>query len=108
MSRQRAECAGLEARADRWKEAMLAGEFETAWQETDRIEQPRREQERRGEFIWQPNFLLWNGKAFQGRQVLVRCNHGLGDTLQFARFLPRVRALAKSVTVMAQPPLVDC
>ena len=35
---------------------------------------------------------VWDGRAFDGRHVLVRCYHGLGDTLQFARFLPAARA----------------
>jgi hypothetical protein len=38
--------------------------------------------------------------------VLVRCYHGLGDTLQFARYLPCLRELARSVTVWAQPALL--
>lgn len=62
-----------------WCEAMLAGDFERAWRETDRLELPRRERERRGEFAWQPHHLLWNGAPFSGRDVLVRCDHGLTD-----------------------------
>jgi hypothetical protein len=38
--------------------------------------------------------------------VLVRCNHGLGDTLQFIRYLPQVRAVAEHVTVLVQPHLL--
>jgi hypothetical protein len=85
---------------------MLAGDFESAWRETDQVELLRREQERGGALVWQPHHLLWNGEPFAGRDVLVRCNHGLGDTLQFARFLPLLTSSAKSVTVMAQPSLV--
>src|SRR4051794_26193087 len=90
-----------------WMHAMRRGDFAAAWRETDRVELVRRAQERAGSFVWQPHHLMWNGEPFDGRRVLVRCNHGLGDTLQFARFLPRVRALARELTVLAQPALVE-
>ncbi len=44
---------------------------------------------------------LWDGSAVDDRDVLVRCYHGLGDTLQFARFLPVLAQRARSVTVEA-------
>lgn len=44
---------------------------------------------------------VWDGRGFDGRDVLVRCYHGLGDTLQFARFLPVLAARARSVTIEA-------
>ena len=49
---------------------------------------------------------VWDGRDFTGRDVLVRCYHGLGDTLQFCRFLPLLRARAASVTVEIQAPLL--
>lgn len=85
---------------------MHRGDFIEAWRQTDRIELPRRECERKGEFAWQSHHLLWNGAPFEGRRVLIRCNHGLGDTLQFVRFIPVISRAAERVTLMAQPPLV--
>jgi hypothetical protein len=38
--------------------------------------------------------------------VLVRCYHGLGDTLQFARFLPQVAEMCRDLMVWVQPPLL--
>ena len=49
---------------------------------------------------------VWDGRPFQGRHVLVRCYHGLGDTLQYARYLPVLAAYAASLTVELQPALV--
>ena len=49
---------------------------------------------------------VWDGRPVAGRHVLVRCYHGLGDTLQFARFLPALAAQAASVVVECQPGLV--
>ena len=49
---------------------------------------------------------VWDGRALDGRDVLVRCYHGLGDTLQFARYLPALAARARRVTLELQPSLV--
>ena len=49
---------------------------------------------------------VWDGTAPKGREVLVRCYHGLGDTLQFVRFLPALRRNAARVTLEAQPELL--
>jgi hypothetical protein len=49
---------------------------------------------------------VWDGRTVFGRHVLVRCYHGLGDTIQFARFLPPLRERAASVTVECQPELM--
>jgi len=38
--------------------------------------------------------------------VLVRCYHGLGDTIQFARYLPALGRRASSLTVEVQPQLL--
>ena len=49
---------------------------------------------------------VWDGTPPDGQDVLVRCYHGLGDTLQFARFLPALAARARSVTLECQPELL--
>ncbi|MBV9322821.1 MAG: hypothetical protein JO352_03415 [Chloroflexi bacterium] len=81
---------------------MREGDFERAWRVADdQIARrppgatcwhlPRHEQ-------W-----IWNGAPLDDARVLVRCYHGLGDTLQFARFLPELRARASQTTVWVQP-----
>ncbi|HYW06437.1 MAG TPA: glycosyltransferase family 9 protein, partial [Longimicrobium sp.] len=47
---------------------------------------------------------VWNGDPVDGKRVLVRCYHGLGDTIQFIRFAPLLRAA--EVVVWAQPALI--
>ncbi len=49
---------------------------------------------------------IWRGEELRGKSVLVRCYHGLGDTIQFIRFMPALRAIAREVTVWCQPPLL--
>ncbi len=39
----------------------------------------------------------WNGTAFPKQRLLVYSEQGFGDTLQFARFLPQVKALGGTV-----------
>lgn len=48
----------------------------------------------------------WNGDdTLAGRSLLVVAEQGLGDTVQFLRYIPLVRALAREVVVEVQPPL---
>jgi hypothetical protein len=49
---------------------------------------------------------VWDGSPIAGRDVLVRCYHGLGDTIQFARYLAPLRAVAAGVTLEVQPELL--
>lgn len=90
---------------DAWTAAMARGDLQAAWMISDAVlaarsgpaDDPRLPYHLR----W-----VWDGRPFDGRHVLVRCYHGLGDTLQFIRFLPLLRARAASVTLEAQPELV--
>jgi len=49
---------------------------------------------------------VWSGGPLAGRRVLVRCYHGLGDAIQFIRFVPRIALAAHSVIVEAPPELM--
>jgi hypothetical protein len=88
-----------------WTEAMRREDYPRAWalsaQDLARRDPATRDDPR----LPYHRRWVWDGRAFDGRDVLVRCYHGLGDTIQFARFLPALAARAKSVTVEAQPSL---
>lgn len=88
-----------------WFAAMRRGDWEAAWRATDRIELPRRAGQQRPGFRRRPEHLRWDGTPVAGRTVLVRCEHGLGDTLQFMRFVPCLQA--RHVHFMVQPQLLD-
>jgi tetratricopeptide (TPR) repeat protein len=49
---------------------------------------------------------LWDGEDLAGKAILVHCEQGYGDALQFVRFAPRLARTAARVTVLAEPPLV--
>jgi hypothetical protein len=89
-----------EAAGERWMGHMLLGDFESAWRETDNIEHgPASGKGGRG--------LLWNGSDFGDKRVLVECRHGLGDTLQFARYGPLLKRVCRSAVLRCQPNLVS-
>lgn len=88
-----------------WFAAMRRGDWEAAWRATDRLELPRRARQRGPGFERRAEHLRWDGTPAAGRSVIVRCEHGLGDTLQFMRFLPLLRA--GTLHFLVQPPLVE-
>jgi hypothetical protein len=90
--------------ADRWTEAMLDGDFEHAWKICDRVVR-RRGGQSCADLPYHLRW-VWDGAPLAGREVLVRCYHGLGDTLQFVRFVPRLAGIARRVEVEVQPALL--
>jgi hypothetical protein len=96
----------LDARDARdWLVRARRGDLAGAWAMSDRIRGrsgPSQEQRT-------PRHLqrVWDGTPFEGRHVLVRCYHGLGDTLQFIRYIPLVAARAREVSVWVQPTLAE-
>lgn len=90
-----------------WLAAMRRGDWEEAWRQTDLIELPRRWAQAHQAFVRGPQHLKWDGTAFAGRRVLIRCEHGLGDTLQFIRFVPAIARIAREVHLLVQPQLLS-
>ena len=88
----------------RWFREIRGGGWAAAWRASDAIlrahagvpcwHRPRHEQ-------W-----VWDGTPLRGKRVLVRCYHGLGDTIQFIRYLPLVKQIAAETIVWAQPALI--
>ncbi|MCE7032275.1 hypothetical protein LY625_06520 [Lysobacter sp. GX 14042] len=83
---------------------MRRGEWEQAWQVGDaglpaRAARPCHHLPRHLQYVW-------TGAPLEGRRVLVRCYHGLGDTLQFIRYVPLLAQRAAEVAVWAQPGLL--
>jgi Flp pilus assembly protein TadD len=50
---------------------------------------------------------LWQGEPFPGKTLLVHAEQGLGDSLQFCRYLPLLAPLGGRVVLECPPPLVE-
>jgi tetratricopeptide (TPR) repeat protein len=48
----------------------------------------------------------WQGEALQGKRLLVHAEQGFGDTLQFARLLPLLKARGATLLLEAQRELI--
>ncbi|WP_157218423.1 glycosyltransferase family 9 protein [Flavisphingomonas formosensis] len=88
-----------------WQDAMRAGHYETAWTVAANILQQRDPASRDDPSLPFHQRWVWDGSPPDGRQVLVRCYHGLGDTIQFARYLPVLARRAGRVSFEVQPRL---
>lgn len=85
-----------EIAARQWMACMLRGDFRSAWRTSDFI---------RLRGLPDPH-RFWDGKPLDGRRVMLRCLHGLGDAVHFLRYARKLSALAKSLTVEVAPPMV--
>lgn len=100
----RAMALGVDALAiggERWKAHTLLGDFDSAWAVSDAVlarTAPDGFNPTDRPFHQRP---VWNGRPFDGEAVLVRCYHGLGDILQFSRYLPLVARRASRLWVQA-------
>src|SRR5918993_1013046 len=89
---------------DPWTACMRRGEFEAAWKIADESQRCRA-----GKPCWHlPRHLqyIWDGSSLRDKIVLVRCYHGLGDTIQFIRFMPQLRKISRKVIVWADAKLI--
>ena len=85
------ECA-----AGRWQCWMLLGQFQQAWQESQRIADSRQADRDQ----------LWSGESWRDRRLMLRCLHGLGDTIQFIRYVQLLREQCQWLAVQTHPELV--
>jgi hypothetical protein len=88
-----------------WMSHMLRGDFESAWGLADADRERRRRAGISGADWPRHMRPVWDGTDLTGARVLVRSYHGLGDTIQFARYLPLLAERAAWVCVEAQPEL---
>jgi len=95
-SAQRLGYDATECAAARWECWMQLGHFEQAWQESDFITSTGAEDSNR----------FWDGRSWDGQRVMLRCLHGLGDTIQFIRYAPLLKKTCRSLTVQTHPQLL--
>jgi hypothetical protein len=88
-----------------WMQNMRSGQFEQAWKFSEQVLLSGANRN----YKHLPRHLqsIWDGTPLEAKRVLVRCYHGLGDTIQFIRYAPLLKGVAQEVIVWAQTPLIE-
>lgn len=89
----------------RWNEAVCrlqSGDFAAGWP----MYEWRWRYGARATGDMQPARPRWTGEDITGKRILLRCEQGLGDTIQFCRYAPLVAARGARVMLEAQPSLL--
>lgn len=48
---------------------------------------------------------MWEGDRLEGRTILIHCEQGFGDSVQFVRYLPLVKGMGGRIVLLCPPPL---
>ena len=80
---------------------LLLGRFETGWKHYEARLRTGQPQFPNRKFV-QP---VWRGEELGGRTIFVHAEQGVGDTIQFVRYLPRVADRGGRVILECQPAL---
>lgn len=91
--------------SDSWIRFMRQCNFEAAWEFSDKVIKSGINRD----YINTPRHYqcIWDGTPLNGKRVLVRCYHGLGDTIMFIRYIALLKKIASEVIVWAQPELLE-
>ena len=88
-----------EARKRRGALHLLRGDFEAGWTDYDHAVNAARAREAAVDGT--PATPWWEGQGLQGKSILVSEPNGLGDLIQYWRFIPVLQAMGASVGVRA-------
>jgi tetratricopeptide (TPR) repeat protein len=90
-----------DARFNRSLAYLMGGDFDRGWPEyesrwlCEKFPSPLR-------YTQRP---LWRGQPLDGKRILIHAEQGLGDTLQFVRYIPMVAQRGGQVILQVQTPL---
>lgn len=87
-----------------WMDLMRRGAYEEAWKFSDEV--LKSGINRDYHHIPRHYQCIWDGTPLEGKKVLVRCYHGLGDTIQYIRYIPLLKSVTSEVLVWAHPKLL--
>lgn len=83
---------------------LLSGKLQEGWKE---YEWRFMRDEWRSVHTYHYNSPRWDGSSFQGKTLFVHAEQGLGDTLQFIRYLPMVKNLGGKVVLETVKPMLN-
>jgi tetratricopeptide (TPR) repeat protein len=97
-----ADPAYHEAHYHRGSTLLLSGRFEEGWRDFEHrwfvadcgFDRP------------ELNAAEWQGESLAGRSIVVYSEQGLGDTIQFVRFLPALARMGAKLTFLCHPNLI--
>jgi len=78
---------------------LISGDFKKGWIEYEW---------RRKTALWKDDMPTmsqpeWRGEPLQNKTLLIVCEQGIGDTIQFIRFLPNLRAMGANLVIACEP-----
>jgi tetratricopeptide (TPR) repeat protein len=82
---------------------LVCGDFARGWEEYAWI---WRRPATRSSYPYFDRATVWNGEPFAGRELLITREHGFGDAIQMARYLPAVKARGGRVVLEVSPALL--
>lgn len=103
FSRAYAITADAKILFNRAQALLLAGRYEEGWRD---YEQRTEMTAYKSIFEWHSPRCRWQGQPFPGQTLVVYHEQGLGDDLQFCRYLPYVKSLGGRVVFSTRPPLI--
>ena len=78
---------------------LYEGDFESGWKYYDN---------RRSKIVQKYNNIVeWNGESLLNKKILVFSEQGLGDTIQFSKYLLPLLKISKNVTFILQEKLIN-
>jgi tetratricopeptide (TPR) repeat protein len=82
---------------------LLTGDLEAGWKE---FEWRLRKDDWRTANLRPCKVPLWKGESFAGKTLFIHDEQGLGDTIQFVRYLPMVKAFGGDIIFETQESLI--
>ena len=93
-----------EAQFNRSVALLLSGDYANGW---PAYEWRFKREEAKRVYPHVLNGRRWDGSPYGGERLLVHCEQGLGDVIQFCRYLPMVKSLGGTLLFEAQAPLAS-
>lgn len=83
---------------------LMAGRYQEGWQEYEwRIQVPPKS---KLIYEWHPPSRLWQGQPFPDQTLVVYSEQGLGDDIQFCRYLPYLKVMGGTVIFLTSQSLL--